>query len=38
LGGSFDPKNFELDEANESLTEYAEVAGAELMAAVSARH
>ena len=27
LGGSFDPKNFELDEANERLTEYAEVAG-----------
>jgi len=26
LGGSFDPKLFELDEANERLTEYAEVA------------
>lgn len=27
LGGSFDPKLFELDEANERLAEYAEVAG-----------
>jgi hypothetical protein len=27
LGGSFDPKLFDLDEANERLTEYAEVAG-----------
>jgi hypothetical protein len=27
LGGPFDPKLFELDEANERLTEYTEVAG-----------
>lgn len=27
LGGSFDPKLFELDEANERLAEYVEVAG-----------